>query len=243
MRGAGLTAKTYSIGLVGDALNTADGKDEAGGYALVYKNHLPAGAKGDAKNFQKIWGRTRITSDAVRNAIKTAYDWTGIYGISMLGLGGGLGYLCSEYALDELSWLKGVLATALVGSGYKLAKRLESRYKSRMHERQKTIEELKTLKSDYLGLLKDIMKSGMEFNEKINLKYYIGVDDFSRKMAGSKRSHMERVDQATEMGYELDCMKRYVGRYLKERNGKGNGHPRYRNGGDARYGHAACAVA
>ncbi len=215
--GARLTTKTYRLGVigndglwsVGDEYKTGASVKESG---LKYLRDECTGTARDAKNVSDAV----ITSKPIRKAIKEAYDWTGIYGAATAALGGGLGYLAFLDGDNELGWLKGPMATALIGSVYKLATKIEKKYKEYKEERQRVGEELKKIKGEYFGLLKEIMKSGLSLDDRINLKYYVGVDQFSKGLAENKKKLKERADHAKNMRCELGCMETYAGRFMEE---------------------------
>jgi hypothetical protein len=217
--GARLTQKTYRLGVIGNDGLWPVGDDYQTGIDprnLTFGKYSRDEGGTTAQDGKGYGDGAGITSGTAKKAIKTAYEWTGIYGASTLAAGGSLLWLCLKYPLDDLSWLKGGLLGAGIGSLYKTAKKIEGRYKERRVEKQRVDNELKTLKSEYFGLLKDIMKSGLGIDDRINLKYYVGVDQFNKRLAENKKKLRERADHARKLRYELDCMETYVGRYMEE---------------------------
>ncbi len=141
------------------------------------------------QDFRKLRKSAVTASKTAKDAIKKAYDWTGLWGVSALGSAGGLGYVCSQYPGDEYGWLKGVLGGALVGSVTKLYNRLEKKrdeYRRELFERKKM-----KIQREIRDLLKEIARIPVngDLNKKIGYK-------------GRLEILLKRFDEGKEMGSE-----------------------------------------
>ncbi|MCK5021612.1 MAG: hypothetical protein KAS32_31685 [Candidatus Peribacteraceae bacterium] len=181
-----------------------------------FKNYMKNDWEETKQNFQKRWKYTKTTSKAVKTAIKNTYDWLGIWGISVLGTGSGLGYVVTQHPGSDYNWLKGALMGGLLTSGMKFGKHLEN--KKTQREKSEIIENKKrdTLKKDFMNFMKDIHESDLGVHEKIDFKYVLRTDKLSKKLFD------ENGDSMDELSVELDNMKNSLNRYIHTNKHDGN---------------------
>ncbi|MFH1237709.1 MAG: hypothetical protein V1648_04900 [Candidatus Aenigmatarchaeota archaeon] len=174
-------------------------------------------------DIQKLCDYAVTASEATKKAIKYVYDWTSSWSLHAAGFGGA--YLLTS-GKNEIEWLHDLLGVLGVISLGKMIDRVDKKYKQ--HKKEKAIGKVK---ERYYGLMKDVMTSGMDIDDKINFKYEMGMDEISRKL--SKKNGYKASELNAELGKMETCLKRYI----ETRNGNhgnhnGNGYGKYGNGCD-----------
>jgi hypothetical protein len=165
------------------------------------------------QDFQKLQKSAVTASRKTKDAIKKAYDWTGVWGPSTLGSAAGLGYVWSQYPGDEYGWLKGALMGSLITSGTKLWRRVERKWNAYKTEKEKSRNNLqkKALKSEYFNVMEKLMRSDLQPDEKVDVRYIMAVDKFTPKLFG------ENGYKADQLKRDLESMKTCLKRYMETR--------------------------
>ncbi len=164
------------------------------------------------RDFQKIRKSAKTASESAKDAIKKAYDWTGIWGVSALGSAGGLAYVCIQHTGDEYGWLKGVLGGALAGSIAKLSTYVERKreaYRRELIERKKM-----KIQREIRDLLKEVVRTPVngDLNKKIGYKGRLEIllktldereEMAAEQMENMKNKEMELVRTGMEELYRI----------------------------------------
>ena len=174
-------------------------------------------------DIQKLCDYAGSVSSATKKAISKVYEWTGVWGAGAAGMGGA--YLLTT-GYDDVQWLNRLSAALGVIALSKTVDRLEKKFKK--YKRDKAFGKVK---SRYYGLMKDVMTSGLDIDDKINFKYEMGMDEVVKKL--SKKNGYKASELNAELGKMETCLKRYI----ETRNGNhgnhnGNGHGKYGSGCD-----------
>lgn len=172
-----------------------------------------------AQDFQRLRKSAVTASKKVKEAVKTAYDWTRMWGPATLASAGALTYACLEYPGDQYGWIKDPLLMALLGSSAKLGTRLEKKLKSYLRERKerKNETERESLRREYFGFrkkMKEVMEKMGGLHEEMNAKYIIGVQEFTRLLneeVEPERIRNELEGIRTRFKNYLETNKRKVG--------------------------------
>lgn len=229
--GAWLTAKTYGLGAFrNDTLYDVQPEGEhykTGALGKSLKKYLRDDWERTKEDCQKIQEKTGTASRTVKNAIKKAYYWTGIWALTTAGFAGGLTYTCVKYNGDHLAWIKDALAGGVLASAFELYKHTSSKrkeYKEGMKrlEEQEKIEaqkienavKLKGLKDEYFSFMKKLMRSSdLSLDEKINLKYHTFLlDDYTKELfADGEGKTAEQIGQLRDkIEDKKTCLDRYI---------------------------------
>jgi hypothetical protein len=229
--GARLTAKTYGLGAFrNDTLYDVHPEGEhykTGALGKSLKKYLRDDWERTKEDCQKIRERTGTASKTVKNAIKKAYYWTGIWALTTAGFAGGLTYTCVKYNGDHLAWIKDALAGGALASVFELYKHTSNRWKKHKYdierfEAQKKIEaqkienavKLKELKDEYFSFMKKLMRSSdLSLDEKISLKYHtLLLDDYTKELfADGEGTTAEQIGQLRDkMEDKRTCLDRYI---------------------------------
>ncbi|MCX6817818.1 MAG: hypothetical protein NTU57_03095 [Candidatus Aenigmarchaeota archaeon] len=183
-------------------------------------------------DIQKLCDYAVTASKATKKAIKEVYDWTSSWSLHAAGFGSAYMLTSGKDGIEWLHDLFGVLGVISLG---KMIDRMDKKYKE--HKKEKALEKelyenekaFEKVKEKYYGLMKDVMTSGMDIDEKINFRYENGMDKIQNKM--SRKNEYK----ASEVNAELDkIMETCLKRYIETRNGNhgnhnGNGHGKYGN--------------
>lgn len=145
------------------------------------------------RDFQKLLKNAVTASKRAKDAIKKAYDWAGMWGVSALGSAGGLAYVCSQHPGDEYSWLKGLLGAALVGSLTKIYHRVERR----REERRREILERRKIKiqREIRDMLKEIVKTPANGQLIMKINYKGRLETLLKKLEKEKEMEWEEIEQ------------------------------------------------
>lgn len=163
---------------------------------------------------QKLCDYAVTASRTTKKAISKVYEWTGVWGAGAAGMGGG--YLLTSGS-DDVMWLNKLFAALGVIALSKMVDRLEKKFKE--YKREKVTAKVN---QKYFSFMKELMKSDLDIDGKINFRYEIGVDDFARKL--EKRNGYK----ASELNAELDKMESCLKRYIETRKSNhGNNHAKY----------------
>ena len=186
-------------------------------YGLVpvtYKNADKQGEKTKkeiGEDFQKLLKNTVAASKTTKDAIKKAYDWTGIWGLSTLGSAGGLAYVLSQYPNDEYGWLKGALFGSMVASGTKLVNRIEKKRES--YKKQKAERGKMKIQKEIRDLLKEFVRTPVngDLDRKIGYKERLKI--LSKTLEKEEEMEPKRIEQIREE--EITPIKESMENYYK----------------------------
>lgn len=141
------------------------------------------------RDFQGIRRSAGTASRKAIKAIENAYDCIGIWGLSSLGMGGTLWYVCHEHPGDQYEWLKKPLVASLLGSLTKAGIHLEKKFREYRELRQERENERQRneIRRDYFQFrkeMKEALRDRGGLDEEMNAKYVIGVQDFTKLLGG-----------------------------------------------------------
>ncbi len=167
-------------------------------------NYLKNDLKRTGEDFQKIWKSTKTAS---RNARKYLLKQAGKHPGYVAGLAlGALGVIAK---CSGTEWLDGI-GEELIGSG--LVPVITEFVTRKIRKMERNI-----LKTEYFELMKELMKSDFQPDEKIYARYIMGVDKFTPKLLGKNGYKTEELEG------ELENMKTVLERLKKMKENKQTG--------------------